>query len=69
VRSFDDGPEVCVDIDESGVFIDVEMDLSTPVEKLVGCVELIVTLVRVGAEDCVILSEATTVSKFDRTEV
>jgi hypothetical protein len=34
--------------------VDVETDLTMPVEKLEDCVELAVTWVRVGVEDCVV---------------
>lgn len=43
VRSLDENLEADVDIDESGAFIGVEMDLIMPVEKVEGCVGLVVT--------------------------
>jgi hypothetical protein len=51
-----DEPDVFVDMD---VDVDVETDLTTPVEKLEDCVELAVTWVRVGVEDCVVFFGAT----------
>jgi hypothetical protein len=55
----DDEPEVDVDIDEPDVFVDVETDLTMPVEKVEDCIELAVTWVRVGVEDCVVFFGAT----------
>jgi hypothetical protein len=57
--SFDDEPEVDVGIDEPDAFAVVGTDLTMPVEKLKDCVELAVTWILVGVEDCVVFLAAT----------